>query len=365
MNVAQDTGSVKRCVRSIERLVAIVVVATGIAACSSGDAGPSVPASLASPRPTATPLAVLPGEPWLVYNWPLADGSGWGLHLVRPDGTDDHPILTELPGEQRAPAWSPDGTRLAFVNRDPADAESPDGAIWMSSADGSDARRFFDGGAACTSVFHPSWSPDGTKLALICYADDSHGALAVLDLASMELTPLTTVTYPEFMDNPPRWSPDGASIAFDIVRWDPTDSFLEGSLVATVPAAGGDPTRLTTFDTFMAHPDWRPDGAELVMNSYDLANGSNLDKPSNLYAIKPDGTGLRQLTHSSTDGSMKIGLPRWDADGDRIVVAVMNFSPDHQSLESVHLAFVDAGGGEPVVISEEFDGKYPDIRPTP
>jgi hypothetical protein len=101
------------------------------------------------------------------------------------------------------------------------------------------------------------------------------------------------------------------------------------------------------------------------MNTYDLANASNLDEPSNLYTIQPDGTGMHQLTHSSIDGSMKIGQPRWDPDGKRILVAVMKFGADHQDLESVHLAFVDAAGGEPAVISPYFNGKYADIRPTP
>ena len=286
------------------RVFVIAVLVITLSACAS-PSSPSTPASAtpvfasaaASPTPmptvAPTPVAVLPGEPWIVYNWPIPD-SGWALHLVRPDGSDDHPILTDLPDDQRSPAWSPDGSKLAFVNHGPSDVESPDGAIWMSNADGTDAKRFFDGGDACESVFHPSWSPDGTKLALVCYADDRHASLAVLDLASMVMTPLASVTYPEFMDNPSDWSPDGATIAFDIVRWDPTDTFLDGSVVATVPSGGGAVRRLTTMDEFMAHPDWRPDGTELVMNSYDLANGHDLDQPSNLYAIKPDGTGLRR-----------------------------------------------------------------------
>ena len=187
---------------------------------------------------------------------------------------------------------------------------TPDGSVWTANADGSGAKLLFDGGDACVAVAGPSWSPDGTKLAMVCWPDYTvHSSVAVLDIASMALTTVATVSQPEFLDNTPRWSPDGASIAFPILHWDPTGDHLDGSLVAVVPAAGGEVKRITTFDSFMSSPDWRPDGSELVMNSYDLGNIQTTDQPSNLYAIKPDGTGLRQLTHSSVDGSMRITLP--------------------------------------------------------
>lgn len=362
---------------SLKAAVALGIVVVCLVACASAGtpggadrsssprAPTTQPTPAASPRPTPTPIAVLPGEPWIAYSWDRRDGYGWKLYLVRPDGSDNHQIMDTLPGEQRAPAWSPDGTKLAFVNIDPADPTNPDSSIWIANADGSDPQRFFDQGDQCGIAFHPSWSPDGTKLALICYFGTDSASVAVLDVGSMALATLVKVAWPEFMDDPPRWSPDGTSIAFDIIKWDPTNTFEVGSVVATVPAMGGKVKQLTSFDTFMAHPDWRPDGSELVMNSYDLGNASDLDEPSNLYSIRPDGTGLRQLTHSSVDGSMRIGQPRWDAEGNRILVSIMNFTPGEHNLVSVHLAFVDPVGGEPTVISAAFDGKYADIRQTP
>ncbi len=56
----------------------------------------------------------------------------------------------------------------------------------------------------------------------------------------------------------------------------------------------------------MVHPDWRPDGADLVMNNL----GPGAGPPSNLYAIRPDGSGLHQLTHSSIDGHLRIETPQ-------------------------------------------------------
>jgi TolB protein len=306
-------------------------------------------------------MAVLPGEPWLVYGW-AAEPGGWYLALMRPDGSDAHRILTDVPGEHKAAAWSPDGLTLAFVVQD---ADTPNGSIWMSRADGTGAALLSAGGIECpVGLFHPAWSADGTKLAVVCYpGGDVTSSIAVLDLATRSLTRLATFTYPEVLDNAPTWSPDGTSIAFDILHWDPTGQFLDGSLIATVPAAGGSVHRLTSLDTFMADPDWSPDGGEIAINSNDLGNGSD-DRPSNIYLIRPDGTGLRQLTHSSVDGLMRIGCPHWDPDGSRIVVCIKTRDAIDQSILDVRLGFVDADGGEPVLISMT-DGKNADLRPTP
>jgi len=310
-------------------------------------------------------MAVLPGEPWILYEW-FRDGKDTkDLFLVRLDGSDAHAIVTDIPGEHRAAAWSPDGTRIAFVVRD---TETPDGSIWTANADGSGAKRLFDGGDACESVYHPSWSPDGSKLVMVCYLanPDRQSSIAVLDLASMTLRTLVTVAWPEFLDNPPRWSPDGASIAFPVLHWDPTDDHLVGSLVAVVPAAGGQANRLTPFETSMSSPDWRPDGSELVMNSYDLGGIHDTNQPSNLYAIKPDGTGLRQLTHGSVNGEMRIAQPRWTPDGTGIYVSVATTAgPGSTVVARVQPAFVDAAGGEPVLVSPLVTGAHPELRPTP
>ncbi len=62
---------------------------------------------------------------------------------------------------------------------------------------------------------------------------------------------------------------------------------------------------------------------------------------------------------------MRIGTPRWDPDGTRILASIIYTSgPDFAFGGEVRLAFVDADGGEPVLIST-LSGKYPDLRPTP
>jgi TolB protein len=314
-----------------------------------------------SATPTPTSIAVLDGEPWIAYGWPrVATDGRWAIFLMRPDGSDAHEIVADVPGEHKLPAWSPDGSRLAFVVQDD---DHPEGSIWMANADGSDASLLSGGGAECpVGLFHPAWSPDGTQLAVVCYpGGDDHESVAVMDLATTSIRRLADFTHPDAVNSAPTWSPDGRTIAFEILRYDPTNTYLVGSVVATVPVEGGEVQRLTSPDRFMVHPDWSPDGAELVMNDLDPTPES----PSNLYAIKPDGSGLHRLTSSSIDGHMRIETPRWDPDGSRILVSIVyTTGPDFEFGGEVRLAFVGAAGGEPVFIST-LSGKYPDLRPTP
>src|SRR4051794_38183664 len=67
-------------------------------------------------------------------------GSGGDIHVANPDGTGEV-NLTNNPASDRFPAWSPDGTKIAFVSdRElyPYD-QYPD--VWIMDADGSNLRR--------------------------------------------------------------------------------------------------------------------------------------------------------------------------------------------------------------------------------
>ena len=350
----------------MRQLLAGAMLSVFLVACSGTAPSASTPASAPSisaapsSAPAASAIAVKPGEPWIVYAWPRVATDGvWAIYLMRPDGTDSHEIVADVPGEHRAPAWSSDGAKLAFVVRDEA---HPEGSIWTADADGSRAALLSGGGSECpVGLFHPAWSPDGKRLAVVCYpGGDDHESVAVLDVATGSLRRVADFTHPDAVDSAPTWSHDGHTIAFEIRRYDATGDALEGAVVATVPADGGEIHRLTSPEQFMVHPTWSPDGAELVMNELRAAA-----QPANLYAISPDGTGLHQLTHASTDGHMRIETPRWDPDGTRLLVSIVYSSgPAFEFGGEVRMGFVDAAGGEPKII-EEPAGKYPDLRPTP
>jgi Tol biopolymer transport system component len=306
--------------------------------------------------------AIGAGEPWLLFNRRTADGDGMDARLVRPDGTDEHRILTDVAGDIRALAWSPDGTRIAFVVRD----ATTDGTIWTANADGTGAAKLYDGLAdGCGSVFYPAWSPDGTKMALVCYVDHGgdklvHSQVAVLDLPSKHLTTRVDLAWPDFLDDPLRWSHDGKTIAFAILHWDPTNQFLDGSQIATVAAGGSTtPRHLTKMTSFATYPDWSGDDGRLVYNTYDTGNMSDAGLASNIFTIAADGSDVRQLTTATPGSGLRIAQPRWDPTGSRIWVVVK------EGAGRPHLGWVDPATGKVTNLDAAGFGSGVAPRPQP
>ncbi len=369
--------------------VLLVVVAVVLGACSPAAAPPSgavspspSPAAIASSASTASPAATPPpaspapiavkdGVPWIVYQWDPERGQG--LYLMRPDGSDAREISTNLMGEAGNPDWSPDGKKIAFelMVRDNVFE------IWTVNADGTDPQRLLACEAApCVQVGVPAWSPDGKQLAFGRLVNptgnyqDDRVTIETMDLATrasrvIAVAPAADAEYADYVNA--RWSPDGKQVVFQINTYatPPTNESLLGSSIAVVNTDGSEvnsPRILTDAAIFGSYPDWSPDGKHIVFNTNNLLSFQTTTKASNLYTIRPDASGLTQVTHYG-DNDARATQPSWTPDGRQIIFTDVLFNPANPYGDR-HAAFIDPDGSDLTVLDGPF-ATHPRLRPTP
>ena len=349
-----------------------LLLSLSVAACQgSGALQPTPsPTRVASPAPTsasASPSAsaaptMRADEPWIAYQWEPEHGQG--LYLMRPDGSDAHEIATELPGDAFHPDWSPDGKRIAL------DLGTDEHEIWVVDADGTNAAaivpRSTDCAISCGDVALPAWSPDGSKIAFVRFKLGASGleaaVIEVQDIASGDRRVLYTAPSKTAL-NYPRWSSDGQSIVFEMTRYPDTQinpGTATGSAIAVIDVAGerAQPVVLTDWSMYATYPDWRPGSDEIVFSTYDLGEFPATDEPSNLYTIRPDGSGQTPLT-TFGKAEQRATQPTWTPDGSRIIFALVGQQAGFDNPR--HAAFLEANGSNVVDIGVV--ATHPRLRP--
>lgn len=153
------------------------------------------------------------------------------IWVIRPDGTNLTRLTTD-PARHEMPAWSPNSAQIAFVSD-----SSGTSRIWIMNADGTNPRMI----PSLLAANNPSFSPDGRQL--VFSAPQSGGAGVNLMISNVDGTGLRQLTTGAFFDFHPRWSPRG--IVFDTNRKRPDSLALiqpDGSGLQSLPGTrGGEP----------------------------------------------------------------------------------------------------------------------------
>lgn len=359
--------------RSIAVLSFSILAAMTIAACGT-DAESTTDVASTDETETVTDLALstMPAgqtsdQLMMFENW-VGTGSRSvkRLFVSRIDGTHQRPLLA-TPVDTNINVlhgnWSPDGRWVAFDMLE-RDGDNPSSSVWIVAADGSNPQQVAAcESAPCSQYAYPSWSPDGSELAMIrlsLYSDESccTSDLVVVDISMSEagdwvvsdeqipasFTESDAVdTYDSF--HGPDWSSDGTRIAYTVEQYGFDDPYpLLGTRVAVVSRSGGDAHFITPLELQAANPNWHPCHDLIAFTTNPLSQFQESSAPGNIYTVRPDGTDIAQITDESVDGSLRFGGPLWAPDGSAFNTTVARAS-NGRNLDSIELATVPSDGG--------------------
>src|ERR1017187_2464490 len=248
------------------------------------------------------------------------------LETVAIASTDRH-VEYVAPAHFEAPNWSRDGRFLVF---------NQDGTLHRLALDGSEATPIATAPQIHCNNDH-GISPDGQFLAISDSSTEDKKS-------RVYIVPLAGGTPRQIIPNAPSywhgWSPDGKTLAFTGERNGNFDIY-------TIPATGGEETRLTTAPGLDDGPEYSPDGKYIYFNS--VRSGT-----MQIWRMKPDGSEQEQVTSD--------GYNNWFAhispDGQRMVF--LSYEKDvtgHPENKDVILRIMTLGNRRITVLTKLFGGQ--------
>lgn len=311
------------------------------------------------------------------------------IRLLTIDGAEDRSFTNGGPlapeGQDTAPAWSPDGNRLAFLRKSDQGRQ-----IWIIPREGGEARQITRLPRGVNSF---AWSPDGTHLLFTAKVaadpeldeltpeeenkrwasrvrvvtrskpkadgaglwDHRRSHLFVLDLETEQTRQITDGDYDV---HEPVWSPDGRQIAFLAkIAKDPSEDIdlqLMNDLFL-IDRDGGEPRRLTDTSWAISQASFSPDGKLIAFFGHDRAYEGATQTA--LYTISAEGGAAACLTEgfdvllgnaaiSDMRSHLRTPPPLFSADG-RSIYALVSIAGSVQVCQ-----FPLDGGGKPEALTE-------------
>ena len=195
------------------------------------------------------------------------------IYTMATDGTDVR-RLTDDPGLDLFPVYSPDGSKIAFTSDRAGTVD-----VWVMDVNGSNQVRLTAFEDDRLDDYHPTWSPDGAQLAFVRgkVPPGADGKLWVIDADGSNGHVLLDAPLVSF----PVWSPDGTRIAFDTGDWPEVRVRMLGLSSGAVT------------DIVAGHlPRWSPDSTRLLVSLTEGSGGFgivDLDAPNRLQVLRSTG----------------------------------------------------------------------------
>ena len=219
-----------------------------------------------------------------------------GIYVSNPDGSDAQRLTEGV--NDGWPSWSPDGTSIAFSSTryDPSinvcepggDFRCPTDIYTVDADDGNVTRLTADP----ASEYQPQWSPDGSRIAFVQAFNGTATAIYVMETDGTGVRQVSSAVGGS--DFSPSWSPDGKQIVFAAIR-------NEDWGIWVVNADGTDEHRIVggVGAWHAEDPVWSPDGTLIAF----VGNPSTPDySPDDaVYVMRPDGSGIERLSNRDLD----------------------------------------------------------------
>lgn len=239
------------------------------------------------------------------------------IATVNLDGSDRR-RLTENILFDHFPTWSPDEASIAFV-RNSKEWTPISGQLYVMDANGSNPR-LLASSVENVAFYPPVWSPDGQYISFIALEDVDRGFDLILYTVGIDDSNLTRIGRTLSL---PSWSPDGLEIAF-------SKTHVDGWGVYAVQPDGTGLRQISQRGATQV--SWSPDGSELILvhgllyfGKFESGIVRSLRPEYGIAVVGSDGSGYRTL------GRHDPVRAAWSPDGSRI--ALLSFEDDKDKDE--------------------------------